>query len=115
MQMKSSAYNAMPPDAIEALKMLGNRLKKARLRRNESQEMVAKRTGTTRATQKRLESGHPGTTLGVLMNTLYVYGLLDQLDEVADPDKDSVGKALEMNRAPKKSRYKKKEEFDSDF
>jgi transcriptional regulator with XRE-family HTH domain len=113
--MKSPSYNAMPPEAQESLKILGSRLKKARLRRNESQEMLAKRTGTTRATQQRLESGHPGTTLGVLINTLYVYGLLDQLDELANPDKDSVGKALEINRAPKKSGHRKKEEFNSDF
>ncbi len=113
--MQSSAYAAMSPQAREALKMLGKRLKKARLRRNESQAMVAMRTGTTRATQQRLESGHPGTTLGVLINTLYVYGLLDQFDEMANPDKDIVGKALEANRAPKKSGVKKKEEFSSDF
>lgn len=113
--MRSPTYNAMTPQAQEALKMLGKRLKQARLRRNESQEMVAKRTGTTRATQQRLENGHPGTTLGVLINTLYVYGLLDPFDDIANPDKDSVGKALEMNRAPKKSGRKKKEEFSSDF
>lgn len=113
--MKSLAYAAMTPEGKEALKMLGKYLKKARLRRNESQEMIAKRTNTTRATQHRLESGHPGTTLGVLINTLYVYGLLHQFDEIANPDKDAVGKALEANRLPKRARKKKDEEFDSNF
>lgn len=113
--MQSLSYNAMPPEAKEALKMLGKRLKKARLRRNESQEMVAKRTGTTRATQQRLESGHPGITLGVLINTLYVYGLLEQFDEIANSDKDIVGKALEANRLPLRAGHKKNEGFDSEF
>jgi transcriptional regulator with XRE-family HTH domain len=113
--MQSLSHKGMPPEAREALVLLGKRLKQARLRRNESQEMVAQRTGTTRATQQRLEKGHPGTTLGVLMNTLYIYGLLGQFDEVADPDTDAVGKALEMNRAPKRARRKAEEEFNSDF
>ncbi len=113
--MKSPAYAAMTPRSIEALKMLGKRLKKARLRRNESQAMIAKRTCTTRGTQQRLENGHPGVTLGVLLNTLYVYGLLDDFKEIANSDKDVVGKALEANRLPKRARHKKNEEFNSDF
>jgi transcriptional regulator with XRE-family HTH domain len=113
--MKSKTYDSITPEAQEAVKALGNRLRQARLRRNESQEMIAKRTGTTRTTQHRLESGNPGTALGVLVNTLFVLGLLDNLDDIANPDKDVVGRALEKNSLPKKAGRKTDEGFSSDF
>ena len=113
--MTKKNYDSLTPQAHEALTALGHRLRRARLRRNESQDMMAKRTGTTRTTQQRLESGHPGTALGVLVNTLYVLGLLDTLDEIAHDDKDVVGRALEKNRLPKKAWKKTDGEFNSDF
>ncbi|MEA1933831.1 MAG: helix-turn-helix transcriptional regulator [Thermodesulfobacteriota bacterium] len=63
------------------LKQLGQRLKEARLARNESQELFAQRLGLTRQSYSRMEKGSPQTLIG---NWLAASSILDRLDDWQD-------------------------------
>ena len=63
------------------LKQLGQRLKEARLARNESQELFAQRLGLTRQSYSRMEKGSPQTLIG---NWLAAGSILDRLDDWQD-------------------------------
>lgn len=65
-------------DIESPLKQLGQRLKEARLSRNESQELFAQRLGITRQSYSRMEKGSPQTLIG---NWLAASSLLGRLDE----------------------------------
>ena len=49
----------------------------------------------SRFTVADLERGKPGSSIAAYLGALWVLGLLDQLEAVADPDRDEEGKALE--------------------
>ena len=59
------------------LKRLGQRLKEARLARNESQELFAQRLGLTRQSYSRMEKGSPQTLIGNWMAASSILGRLD--------------------------------------
>lgn len=84
----------------EALRRLGANIRAARLRRNESETMLAQRLGVSRATVNRLESGDAGVAMGLMIEALLTYGFGDQVFSLADPDTDGVGKRLEGLRRP---------------
>ena len=65
---------------------------------------MAERMFITRKTLKRLESGDPGCSIGVLSSALLVLGLEDHLDVIADPDNDDVGNAIDRMKHQKTKR-----------
>ena len=75
-------------DIESLLKKLGDRLREARLSRNESQELFAQRVGVTRQSYSKMEKGHPRTPIE---NWLVASSLLDRLEgweEVLAPPED---------------------------
>jgi len=86
----------------DILRLIGQNVKIARLRRNESEQMLADRLGVSRATVARLENGHGGIALGIAIQALLAYGFADQLYALGDPDTDGVGKRLDRLRRPTK-------------
>lgn len=94
-----------PPAALEqALIRLGQNIRTARLRRSWRMADLAKRMGVTRFTVADVEKGKPGTSVASYLGALWALGLLEQISTVADPDQDSVGKALQAARAPQVAR-----------
>jgi transcriptional regulator with XRE-family HTH domain len=63
------------------LKQLGQRLKEARLARNESQSLFAQRIGLTRQSYSRMEKGSPQTLIG---NWIAAGSILGRLDDWKD-------------------------------
>jgi DNA-binding XRE family transcriptional regulator len=103
-----------PPAALEqALQRLGRNIRTARLRRRWRLEDVAERMGVSRFTVADVERGKPGTSMAAYLGALWVLGLLDQLEAVADPDRDREGKALEAARRP--GQAPRRHRFDDDF
>lgn len=100
--MKASYIPSFQAD--EALKQIGAHLRQARLRRNESEFLAAKRLGISRSTYQRLEQGDPKVSVGALMDALILYGFERQVFDLGDPDHDEVGKRLEKLMLPKKGR-----------
>jgi transcriptional regulator with XRE-family HTH domain len=103
-----------PPYAVEqALKRLGANLRTARLRRNLTIGDVADKIGTGPRPVSDAEKGKPGVSAAVYIALLWVYDLLDQMDDVARPELDAHGLSLSMGRERLRAREKK--ELDNEF
>ena len=103
-----------PPFAVEhALKLLGTRLRTARLRRNLTIKDVADKIGTGPRPVADAEKGKPTTGVAVYIALLWTYNLLPGLDHVADPALDEEGLALSFRRQRARGRQPKR--LDDDF
>ena len=93
-----------PPAAVEeALERLGSNIRTARLRRRLPQADLAARMGVSRFVVADVEKGKPTTGVAVYLGALWALGLLGDMREVADPDRDEEGKTLELARGPKRA------------
>ncbi|MDI6687657.1 MAG: helix-turn-helix transcriptional regulator [Desulfobacterales bacterium] len=61
---------------------IGERLRDARLSRNESQELFAQRLGLTRQSYSKMEKGSPQTLIGNWLEACSILGRLDGWQEV---------------------------------
>lgn len=105
---------AAPPYPVQqALERLGKNLRTARLRRNLSTEEAAAKIGTSRRVVHDAESGKPSTGIAVYLALLWAYGLLEQMEPVADPLKD--GEGLTLARARERTHSRRTEVLDNDF
>ena len=103
-----------PSAAVEeALRGLGRNIRTARLRRQLRIQDLAERIGVSRFTVADLERGKPGTSAAAYFGALWALGLLDQTDELADPDRDEEGRVLESARAPRRAARLRR--LDNDF
>ena len=109
-----SKISKSPPAAIEEiLNRLGRNIRTARLRRKLSMEEVAERIGISRYVLADIEKGKPTTAIAAYLGALWVLGILRDMREVADPDRDEEGKILELARSPKTA--PKRKTIDDDF
>ena len=105
----------VPPEAVERITLLGQRIRVARIRRGWSVADLASKAGINRNTLTALELGKPGTALGMCATVLWALGLDKTLDAVADLDGDLHGKALEASRRPTRAGKVRKASADYDF
>ncbi|NVM22519.1 MAG: helix-turn-helix domain-containing protein [Desulfobacterales bacterium] len=93
------------------LKQLGERLKEARLARNESQDLFAQRLGLTRQSYSRMEKGFPNTLIGNWLAASSILGRLDDWQDVLAEKEDLFAKfekkSSKRQRAGGKRRRKK--------
>jgi transcriptional regulator with XRE-family HTH domain len=68
------------------LMLLGENIKLACKRRGYSQTLIAERTGLSRLTVRKIETGDPSVSLGHYVAVLGVLGLVDDLAKVASDD-----------------------------
>ena len=74
------------------LKRLGQRLKAARLARNESQALFAQRIGLTRQSYSRMEKGSPQTLIGNWLAAGSILGRLDDWKDILAEKEDLFAK-----------------------
>ena len=104
-----SALLAAMPYQIEAnLKTFGRNLKIARLRRNLTTVEVGEKIGTSRYAIADAEKGKPSTGIAIYAALLWAYGLVDQLAELADPNRDPEGAALALNHERLRARHRRR-------
>jgi transcriptional regulator with XRE-family HTH domain len=102
--MKTSP--AILPKNLKVLKVLGEHIQLARLRRKFSAEQVAERAGISRKTVYNIEQGIPTVAIGSYLQVLFVLGLEQDLSMVAASD--PLGRKLQdagiliRKRAPKR-------------
>lgn len=82
--------HASPLEVEAALKQWGSRLRTARLARNLSMDHVATKLGMNRRVVSAAEAGKPGTAVAVYCGLMWLYGLVAQLNELADPARDDL-------------------------
>lgn len=83
--MKPSAASPalQPAPAAAALVRLGQRLRAHRVQRDWTLAEMAERLMCSPTTLRALESGKPGTSLGLLLQALWLFGEIETLDSVA--------------------------------
>lgn len=94
----------MPAAVRRSLKKLGEDIGAARRRRRLPQDVVAARALTTRQTVSRIEKGDARVAFGTWATVLFVLGLLDGLTDLAAPEHDELGLALDAARLPDRVR-----------
>lgn len=82
------ALQTMPPAAAQALRVLGENLAIARVRRRESQRAWARRMGISVPTLIRMERGDAGVSAGIYVTALWLIGRVNALPAVAAPGED---------------------------
>lgn len=103
-----------PPFPVEhSLRQLGEKLRIARIRRSMTIADVAERIGTGPRAVMDAEKGKAATGMVVYAALLWLYDLLEQLEEVADPSKDK--EALSLISAKERQRVRKSKGLNSDF
>lgn len=103
-----------PPYPVEqTLQHLGANLRIARLRRNLTIKDIAEKIGTGTRAVRDAEKGKASTAVAVYVALLWALGLIDQMDELADPAKDEEGQLLAIAHERNRARQPKK--TDNDF
>lgn len=102
-----------PVAVVRAVTRLGQNITRARIRRGLRQVDLAKKTGLAPGTLKRIEEGSPTTALSAYFTVLWALGLEREFENLASPDRDEEGKALELARQPKRVHIKA--DLDADF
>src|SRR5258707_9593757 len=105
MTARNKLLQAPPYPVEQALIRLGENLRTARIRRNFTIDETAQKIGTGRRAVMDAEKGKASTGLGIYVALLWVYDLLSQLDDVANPAKDEQGLTLV---APKEKTHARK-------
>jgi len=103
--MSKKLYLSIP--AKKALSKLGKDIRDARLRRRIGTELMAERAGFSRITLNKIEKGDSGVSMGAYVSALFVLGMLDRLQDIADARYDLTGLMLEEERLPKRIRIPK--------
>ncbi len=102
----------VPSAVTDRLERLGARVRTARLRRGWTVSALAQKAGINRNTLSAIEHGKLGTSISSLVSVLWVLGLDDGLETIADPDRDLHGKALEASRRPERARSAASGDYD---
>ena len=93
--------------AAEVLQILGERLKKARLDRNETQEVFASRIGLTRQSYAKMERGAGSVPISNWLEASNILGRLDSWNAVLDKQTD-LFEDFEKKQQKKKRAGRKK-------
>ena len=89
-----------------ALRKLGADIHDARRRRGLPMAVIAERAFTSRSTLQRIEAGEAHVSIGIYAAVLQALGLLEDLSEIADISRDSVGQALASAALPERVRIR---------
>lgn len=104
-----------PFEVAQSIAEIGERIRRARVRRQISQADLAQSCQISRRTLYGIETGTPGAAIGHVFTVLWVLGLLNTVAGIADPNNDEHGKILEAARQPKRVRQQGVSSDDHDF
>ena len=88
-------------EELESLKLMGERVRLARLRRNLTQVELAERMGVQRPTVINLEKGRPGVTLATLLKAMTVFGYTERIGDLLAVD--PIGEGMEIATGRKRA------------
>lgn len=104
-----------PPHIVKSkIELLGSNLRTARLRRSLTIQDVATKIGAGVRAVRDAESGKISTSIGVYIALLWLYDLIYEIDNLADPLLDEVGLKLDELKKPQRARHIKRR-MDNDF
>ena len=103
---KNTMGTKLPRKLEEKMKLMGEQIKLARLRRNLSIAQVAERATCSPLTVNRIEKGSPTVSIGIYARVLFALQLDDDLLLIAQEDKQ--GRLLQDLRLKNRQRATKK-------
>jgi transcriptional regulator with XRE-family HTH domain len=115
MARKSLGTEGLTLSSLQAVEVMGNNIRIARKRRGWTLDAMAGSMLVTRKTLSRLEAGDPSVGLSVMAAALHVLGIVNDLRDIAAPDKDAVGIFSEKQRLPQRVRKKQANKNELDF
>lgn len=98
------APSPLPIPVKKALRKLGQDIRKARLRRRITMDLMAKRALISRTTLTKVEKGDSSVSLGIYASVIFVLGLMPNLANILDVDNDELGRILEDEKLPQRVR-----------
>ena len=113
MAARNKLLTAPPYPVEQTLKRLGTNLRTARLRRNLTITDMAEKIGTGARAVADAEHGKPSTGIAGYAAMLWALDLLDQVADVAAPERDEEGQTLALAR--ERGRARPKGELNNDF
>ncbi len=113
MVARNKLQTAPPYPVEQALRRLGANLRIARIRRSLTIADAAERIGTGPRAIMDAEKGKPSTGIVVYIGLLWLYDLLQPVEDLGDPAKDEEGLSLQAAKEPK--RVRKRRGLDNDF
>ena len=103
---KSTMGTKLPRKLEEKMKVVGEQIKLARLRRNLSLAQVAERATCSPLTVSRIEKGSPTVAIGIYLRVLYALQLDDDILLLAKDDE--LGRQLQDMALTTRQRASKK-------
>ena len=89
----SKTQRPLSPYAADAVVLLGQLIRKARIERKLKAVDVTDRAGISRGLLRRIETGDPGCTIGAIFEVATIVGV-----RLFDIDQTALSKAVETNR-----------------
>lgn len=89
------------PKVVRVCRQLGSQIKRSRLARKLSQELVAERSRVSLSTLKRIESGDPVAAMGSYLMVLLSLGILPDALSIKDELGEELLQMDERERAPR--------------
>jgi transcriptional regulator with XRE-family HTH domain len=89
----SKTQRPLSPYAADAVALLGQLIRKARIERKFKAVEVTDRAGISRGLLRRIETGDPGCTIGAVFEVATIVGV-----RLFDTDQTALAKAVETNR-----------------
>ena len=90
---KATIANNLPRRAAQNLKIVGEQIRLARLRRDLSIAQIAERAMCTELTVMRVEKGTPTVSMGIYLRVLFALGLDESILYLAKDDE--MGRTLQ--------------------
>lgn len=103
---KSTMGTKLPRKLEEKMRIVGEQIKLARLRRNLSMAQVAERATCSPLTVARIEKGTPTVAIGIYLRVLYALQLEDDILTIAK--QDELGRRLQDLALTSRKRASKK-------
>lgn len=91
-----------PEEVTRIARRLGERIRAARIRRKLRQEDLEARSGLSRSTIQSIERGEVTTSIGSFLQVLWILGLSNEIDLIADPGLDRDGLSLSLDAGKKR-------------
>jgi transcriptional regulator with XRE-family HTH domain len=91
-----------------ALKELGQRLRDARLARNDPMAIFAERLGVSERTVRAMEQGRPTVQVGTWVQALWVLDALESLDRILESQESLLDRARRMHE-PRRQRASRRQ------
>jgi len=113
MSKKNDLSIAQPYAVEHAIKMLGQNLRTARLRRGFTMAEVAERIGVGVRAVRDAENGKATSSIAVYTALLWLYDMQEAIARAADPASDKEGQLLYERKFPKRAYGRT--DMDNDF